>query len=310
MSFLKFFFYLLFLFFYQYQSFSSENISIKIKINNQIVTNYDLEKEKKYLIALNPNLKNLDKKIQNKIAKDSIAKEMIKKNELKKYFDLEKQNTVISQFIKNFYTNLGIENEANFENYLNNFDWTLSEVKQKIKIEVLWNQLIFDRYINQVKIDKDKLKNKIELSEKREFRTLYDLSEIIFQIEKGKTSENTIDLIEKSIGEIGFENTANLYSISDSSKIGGKIGWVAENNLSTVISGALKNLNVGNHTSVINLNSKFIILKLNDIKKEKRIIDKEKELTNLIKAEQNRQLDNYSKIFFDKIKINTKIYEY
>tara|TARA_B100000575_G_C23084348_1_gene624849 strand:+ start:596 stop:1528 length:933 start_codon:yes stop_codon:yes gene_type:complete len=310
MSFLKFSFFLLFLLFHQFHSFSNENISIKIKINDQIVTNYDLEKEKKYLMALNPNLKNLNNKLQNQIAKDSIAKEIIKKNELKKYFDLEKQSTIITQFIKNFYTNLGIENEINFEKYLNNFGWTLKEVKQKIKIEVLWNQLIFDRYINQVKIDKVKLRNKINVNEKKEFRTLYELSEIIFQIEKGGNLKNTTVLINKSINEIGFENTANLYSISDSSKIGGKIGWVAENSLSTEIFDSLKNLNIGDHTSVINLNSKFIILKLNDVKKEKRIIDKEKELNNLIKAEQNRQLDNYSKIFFDKIKINTKIYEY
>ena len=310
MDFLRFFLFLFFLLLYQNESFSNEKISIKIKINDQIITNYDLEKEKKYLMALNPNLKNLNEKLQNKIAKDSIAKEIIKKNELKKYFNLEEPNLSIAPFIKNFYTNLGIKNESDFSRYLNNFGWTLNEVRSKIKIEVLWNQLIFDRFINQVKIDEVKLKNKINLSEKKKFRNLYELSEIIFVIEKGKSFESTIDLINKSIKEIGFENTANLYSISDSSKIGGKIGWVAGNNLSVKISNSLKNLSVGDHTQAINLNSKFIILKLNDIKKEKRIIDKDKELANLIKTEQNRQLDNYSKIFFDKIKINTKIYEY
>ena len=296
--------------FYHSGSFSTENIEIKIKINDQIITNFDLEKEKKYLMALNPNLKNLKKDLQEKIAKDSIAKEMIKKNELAKYFKLDGEDTIISQFIKNFHTNLGIQNENDFEIYLNGFGWTLDEVKKKIKIEVLWNQLIFDRFIKQVKINELELKKKIDKSEKKLFRTLYELSEIVFQIEKGKTFDDTVNLINKSIKEIGFENTANLYSISDSSKIGGKIGWVDENNLSTALFNSLNNTEVGAHTSALNLNSKFIILKLNDIKKEKKIIDKEKELASLIKSEQNRQLDNFSKIFFDKIKINVKIYEY
>ena len=295
---------------FQTLSLSQENIQIKIKIDDQIVTNYDLEKEKNYLMALNPNLKNLEKNLQYKIAKDSIAKEIIKKNELKKYFELDGQDTMISQFIKNFYTNLGIDNESSFEKYLNNFGWSLDEVKQKIKIEVLWNQLIFDRFIKQVKINKIELENKVNKKKQTDFRTLYDLSEIVFQIEKGKTLEKTIDSISQSIVEIGFDNTANLYSITDSSKIGGKIGWIDNANLSPEIYNSLKKIEIGEHTPVINLNSKFIILKLNNIKKEKKIINKEKELRNLIKMEQNRQLDNFSKIFFDKIKINTKIYEY
>ena len=295
---------------FQTQSFSQENIQIKIKIDDQIVTNFDLEKEKNYLMALNPNLKNLEKNLQYKIAKDSIAKEIIKKNELKKYFELDGQDTMISQFIKNFYTNLGIDNESSFEKYLNNFGWTLDEVKKKIKIEVLWNQLIFDRFIKQVKINKIELENKVNKKKQTDLRTLYDLSEIVFQIEKGKTLEKTIDFINQSITEIGFDNTANLYSVTDSSKIGGKIGWIDNANLSPEIYNSLKKIKIGEHTPVINLNSKFIILKLNNIKKEKKIINKEKELRNLIKMEQNRQLDNFSKIFFDKIKINAKIYEY
>ena len=300
----------LILFFFHSISPANENISIKIKINNQIITNFDLEKEFKYLTALNPNLKNISDELKIKIAKDSIAKEIIKKNELKKYFELNQSDKVISQFIKNFYTNLGISDETTFEKYLNQYDWSLEDVKQKIKIEVLWNQLIFERYKSQIKINEEELKKKIDLLEKEKKRTLYDLSEIIFQIEKNKSFEDTINSISKSIQEIGFENTANLYSVADSAKIGGKIGWIEESNLSSKLSEELKKINIGENTKPVNISSKFIILKLNKIKKEKKIIDKKKELSNLIKSEENRQLNNFSKIFFDKIKINTKIYEY
>jgi len=299
-----------FLFFnYTTKTFSNDNIKIKIKIDNEIVTNFDLKKEKDYLLALNPNLKELKNELQNKIAKDSIVREVIKKNEVEKYFKLNQKNEMINIFIKRLYTNLGFVDELSFENYLIQYNWTIDEVKKKIEIESLWNQLIFDKYKNQVKIDKIMLKEKVENEQKNEFKILYNLSEIVFIIEKDKTYENTIKSINSSITEIGFENTANLYGISESSNVGGKIGWVDSNSLSSSLITSLKNLEIGEYTKPVKIGSRFIILKINDIKKEKKIIDNEKELRNLIKIEENRQLNNFSKIYFDKLQINTKINE-
>ena len=304
-------FIIFFLFFsYVTKTLSNDNIKIKIKINNEIVTNYDLKKEKDYLIALNPNLKELKNELQNKIAKDSIIREVIKKEEVKKYFKLNQKNIMINAFIKRLYTNLGFVDELVFENYLIEYNWTINDVKKKIEIESLWNQLIYDKYGNQIKIDKIKLKEKVENDQKNDFKIFYNLSEIVFIIEKDKTYENTIKSIDTSITEIGFKNTANLYSVSESSNIGGKIGWVDSNSLSSTLISSLKNLKIGEYTKPVKIGSRFIILKINDIKKEKKIIDNEKELKNLIKIEENRQLNNFSKIYFDKLKLNTKINEF
>ena len=295
---------------YSHKILSDEKVLIKLKIDNEIITNFDLEREKKYLNALNPNLKNISDELQIKIAKDSVSKEIIKKNKLKKYFDLESDDIKIEQFIKNFFVNLGFNNKIEFESYLIEFGWTLSEIEEKVKIEVLWNQFIFEKYQNQIKIDIENLKSKIKLGEKNKFKTLYDLSEIFFQIEKNKNFTNTLNSIETSILEIGFENTANLYSVSDSAKIGGKIGWVNENSLSSALAKAIKTIQVGNYTQPIKLNNGFIILKINNKKNEEKIVDVENELKKLIKIEETKQLNNFSKIYFDKVKINTKIYEY
>ena len=302
--------FLIIIFFSINKTYANENIFIKIKIKNEIITNFDLEKERKYLIALNPKLNEINKDLQIKIAKDSVIKEVIKKNELQKFFKLNQKNEVIDGFIKNFYNNLGFNDSNSFNEYLNEFGWNLDEVYKKLEIESLWNQLIFDRYKNQLQIDKIKLRDKIEKYKDSEFKTLYDLSEIVFIVDKDKTYENTVMSINQSIIEIGFENTANLYSISDSSKVGGKIGWININSLSPKISNSLKKVDLGQFTSPVNLNSKFIILKINDIKKEKKIIDVNKELGKLIKSEENRQLNNFSKMYFDRLKINTKIDEY
>ena len=307
---LNFIIFFIIIIFNTHKSYSDEKVYIEIKINNEIITNFDLEKEKNYLNALNPNLKDLKDELQITIARDSIAKEVIKKDELKKYFDLNSKNININKFIKNFLENLGFNNEIQFEDYLLKYGWTLDEVKEKIKIEVLWNQFIFDKYQNQVQINVTKLKDKINNDKNKKFKTLYDLSEIVFQIKKDKNFKITYDSIKKSVSEIGFENTANLYSVSDSAKIGGKIGWVDENSLSTKLSNALKNIEPGQHTIPINLNNRFIILKINNKKNEEKIIDFDKELKKLIKFEETKQLNNFSKIYFDKIKINTKIDEY
>lgn len=310
MKFINFTIFIGILFFYSNKTLSDEKISIKIKINNEIITNFDIERERKYLNILNPNLKSLNDQLQIKIAKDSISKEVIKRNVLKKYFDLENEDIIIDKFIKNFYNNLGFNNEIEFESHLLSFGWSIKEVEKKIKIEVMWNQFIFDRYKNQIKIDLDKLKNKIKLDENNKFKSLFNLSEIIFRVEKNNNYANTLDSIKKSIAEIGFENTANLYSVSDSAKIGGKIGWIEENSLSVKLSNAVKTINVGEYTEPVKLNNGFIILKINNKKNEEKVIDFDNELKKLIKFEETKQLNNFSKIYFDKIKINTKINEY
>ena len=168
---------------------------------------------------------------------------------------------MINIFIKRLYTNLGFVDELSFENYLIQYNWTIDEVKKKIEIESLWNQLIYDKYRNQVKIDKIKLKEKVENDQKNDFKILYNLSEIVFIIEKDKTYENTIKSIDSSIIEIGFENTANLYSISESSNVGGKIGWVDSNSLSSSLINSLKNLKIGEYTKPVKIGSKIYHLK-------------------------------------------------
>jgi len=289
---------------------SDEKVLIKFKINNEIITNYDLEREKNYLNVLNPNLKKIEEKLQIKIATDSIVKEIVKKQELKKYFDIDNEDIMVEKYIENFFLNLGFKNVTEFENYLVRFGWTLEEVKKKIKIEVLWNQVIFDRFKNQIKIDVGKLENKIKSNKKNKFKTLYNLSEIIFQVEKDNTYIKTLNSIQKSISEIGFENTANLYSISDSAKIGGKIGLVDENSLSSNLSMALQSIKIGEYAKPVKINNGFIILKINSMENKEKIIDIDKELKKLIKSEETKQLNNFSKIYLDKVKINTKINEY
>ena len=137
----------------------------------------------------------------------------------------------------------------------------------------------------------------------------YNISEIIFIKKRDKNINELMDEIELSISEIGFNNTATLYSISESSKFGGKIGWVNENNLSEEILIELEKIKKGERTKIITIGNRYLILKIDEIKTTKKIINEEDELNKLIQAETNRQLNQFSKIYFDKSKINYLINE-
>tara|TARA_B110001454_G_scaffold6596_1_gene6148 strand:+ start:305 stop:1231 length:927 start_codon:yes stop_codon:yes gene_type:complete len=299
---------IIFLLIFNLKAYSENNIFLSYKIEDIIITNIDIKNESKYLIALNNQLKNLDNKKILKIAEASIIRETVKKIELLKYFNLNQEDKIIDNVIKDFYLKLDLDNEGDFEKYLNDYDLTISDIKKKIEIEVTWNQLIYDRYKNQINIDHESLKKKIKKISASQYKKKYHLSEIFFE-KKEKSINDTFKQIEESIKEIGFKNTANIYSISESAKFGGDLGWIEEKNLSDKLSLVLKKLSVGNYTKPIQIGNKFLILNLNEIKNDKIQVNEKEELIKMIEYEKNRQLGQFSKIYYDKVKINTLINE-
>ena len=281
-----------------------------MKIDNQIITNYDLEKEANYLLALNPSLKEIDKKKLMTISKRSLIKEKIRKNEILKYKNLDKKNAQIETVLNNLILSLNYENQNQFQEYLIKFNLSLDDLKEKIEIENEWKNLVYAKYFNSVKIDKSDLIRKIEKMSERKFLIEYNLSEILFTKRKSFLIEDQIDEINESIEKVGFENTANLFSISDSSKIGGKIGWVRENNLSNEINKSLKKIKVNTYSEPIRIGNNFLILKINEIKQVPIEVDKKKELDKIVMIETTKQLDRFSNILYDKIKLNSKISEF
>ena len=290
-------------------SYSKINLQIILKINDQILTTFDLEKESNLLLALNPKLKEIGKNDLKEIAKKSMIKETIRKIEILKYKELNLQNNQVNDVLNTMIQNLNYSNQSQFENYLNNFSISIDDIKKKIEIENEWKNLIYAKFFKSVKIDKNKLINKIEKLDKKKLFLEYNLSEIVFVNNQDISLEEQSKKIQESIENNGFENTANLYSISDSSKLGGKIGWIKENNLSLEINRELNNLKKSSYSDPIKIGNKYIILKINDIKKTAVEIDKEKELNKMIMIETSKQLDKFSNVFYNKVKLNSVISE-
>ena len=302
------FYKILFLFFILISQSYGENVFIKVNVDDNIITNIDIKKEINYLIVLNPKLLELDENSKKEIAKKSIIKEIIKKKEIIKFIDFKKKNSLEDEMLKNLY-NKSNTNQNEFEKILLEKDsYNIEEIKEKLKIEIFWNDLIYLKFKDQIKIDERELSKKIENLSDKDIKE-YSLSEIVFEKKKDESLDVLMKRINSSIENIGFENTANIYSISDSAKFGGKIGSIKESNLSKKIIDEIDNLEQGQHSKVIQIGNNFLILKIDKIELKKLEIDKNKELEKMIKFETNRQLKQFSKIYFSKSKINYIINE-
>ena len=289
---------------------SIAKINIIVSVDNEIITNYDVIKEGRYLRILNPSLNNLNKDQITELAKQSLIKEIIKKKEISKFISLEEKNhPFINERLTDLFVKLGYENIEAFKYVLlNNETYSYKEIEFKIKIELYWNELIFNRYNNQVIINEKELTKKINKLKNKKRRELF-LSEIVFRKKKDEDLNDTIFKIKKSISEIGFDNTANIYSISESSKFGGKIGWLKEGALSKEIYESINNLKVKEYSDVIKIENNFIILRIDEIKIVENKIDKKKEKEKLIQIEKNKKLEKFSRIYFSKVKKNYLINE-
>tara|TARA_B100000579_G_scaffold420826_1_gene420956 strand:- start:2400 stop:3335 length:936 start_codon:yes stop_codon:yes gene_type:complete len=302
------FIYLLIIFFFILKPVNSENkIKIELQIENEILTNIDFLNEENYLVALNNSLKNLPKNQLKKISKDSLIREKIKKNELLKFYDFKKADKYSEQILSDFYKRLNFKNKEEFNSYLINYNLNILDIKEKLKIETLWNELIFKKYNNQVKIDKEKIKLKIKNQKK--ILKEYKVSEILFQLSSDENINDKYKLILKNIENSGFKNSANIFSVSDSSKFGGEIGWINENQLNDKLLKEIEKLKVNQITEPIQTSSGYLLIKLNNKREKEKKLSFEKTFKQMITEEKNRQLNQFSLIYFNKIKQNIYISE-
>jgi peptidyl-prolyl cis-trans isomerase SurA len=296
------------LFFFISKPFSLEN-KILFKINNGIITSIDIEEEYRYLIALNDNLKKLSQNEIIEIAKKSIIKEKIKIIEINKSFKNPKiPDEILQQILKNFYTRFNFDNLDDFKKYLISNNVKYQDVKNKIEIESLWNELIIAKFSSKIQINENEIRNNLIKNQKK-FSKSYLLSEIFFEISNSSQLDNRYQEIKEIIQEKGFENAAASLSTSSTANQGGKIGWIDEDSLNENLKKILSKLNVNEFTEPLIMPGGFMILKINEIKKKEKKQNIENELKRIINFKKNDQLKQFSKIYFNKVKKNTKIHE-
>ena len=293
--------------FTNFQSNALEN-KIIVKVDNEIITSFDVENESKFLKILNPKLKELDKRQIFEISKNSIIRQKIKKVEILKHRkNLDLEGKFIDELIKTNYSRFQISNLNDFEKFFKNFNVDVENLREKIVIQALWNNLIVFKYSSKIRINKDELKKQI-LNDKNEI-TCYHLNEILFNITDSSNLNKKFKDIEKIIKSSNFENAALLYSESNSNNLGGDIGWIDETSLNKNIRNILKNLDINNYTKPILTSNGFLILMIKNKKKIKKSFDLEKELKSLVNLRTNEQFMQFSSVLFKKASKNISINE-
>ena len=285
---------------------SIEN-KIEFKVNNEIITSIDIIKELNFLAALNPKILELDKNQIFEISKNSIIKEKIKTLEILKFKrEIAIDDNYLSKLVRESYMKINLSSENEFLDYLSKYNLELKDFKKKITIEALWNQLIYSKFKSKVNIDIDKIKSEV-VNNKNNKVTLFNLSEIIFNIDQNQTLEKRFEQIKNDIDLNGFENAAVIHSISDTGSTGGKLGWINQNSINQKLNEKIKNLNVGDFTMPIVIPGGFLIIKLEDVKEQDKEINLEEEIQKLIILKTNQQLNQFSNIYYNKIKKDIKI---
>ncbi len=289
---------------------ANAQVTIKYKVNNQIITNVDIIEEKSYLIFLRPELKKLSDDELIKISGNSLIRKVIKKKELDFIFKNLNNLMYMEEIKNNLFKFKKVKNEKEFKLLLKKEKVEYDKVLERIKYDALWNELIFKKYNQLVKIDRDKLKNKLKIKISNDKKYEYNLSEILFEVESNSNLKEINNKIIKYIKLNDFKTAASKFSISSSSNKGGDIGWVKETLLSEKLNNILKNMNIGEVSKPIPYPSGYLLLKMNDKKELNQVLNFDEELKDLIRFEKNKQLNQFSLMHYKKLRQNVKINEY
>tara|TARA_B100000900_G_scaffold415913_1_gene447838 strand:- start:25 stop:951 length:927 start_codon:yes stop_codon:yes gene_type:complete len=282
---------------------------ILVKIEQELITSVDIYNHSKYLIALNEEMKKLKDEELFEISKNLIIREKIKKISLNsENKDLTIDDQILDRYIKSSFTFKKLNGLNDYKKFIESLELDFEYMKEKLVIELLWNNLIFNKFSSKIKINKDDLKKEI-LNKENKYIISYLLQEIVFEASNKSEIESKYKKIQKNINEEGFEKTAFIYSISETSTNGGHLGWINEGSLNRQILKEVKNLKKGENTNPILIPGGFLILKIEDKKSVEKNINIENELNNLIKIKTNQQLNEYSNIYFNKLKKDLAINE-
>jgi len=294
---------LFFLIFLNIKEVNALENKILLKIDNQIITTLDIYEEIRFLKIFNPEVNSLSEKELIEISKNSIAREIIKKIEIMNFVEeIKVEDEFLLKFIKSNYSKIGINSIKSFEDYLNENNLDIKIAKEKIATQLIWNDLVFQKYNSKINIDREKIKEEILKNPQKKIQKELSLSEIVFEVTQKSELEEKYEKIIFDIEQTGFKNAALTHSISNTSSVGGFIGWVKEDNLNKNIKSEINKLEKGQYSKPIRTSAGFMILKLEDLREYEIEFDLNNKVKEMVRFKTNEQLNQFSNIYFNKVK--------
>ena len=282
---------------------------ILFKVDNEIITTIDIYEEIRFLKTFNPEMSNLSEPQLFEISKNSILRDKIKKIEIMNFVKtLKVENKFIFNLIRNRYSDMNIKSFEDFENYLKDKNFNVNYIREKFTIELIWNDLIYQKFNKKVVINKDKIRKEILQNPQKGKQRELLLSEIIFDAQNKINLNDMHKKILLDIEKFGFKKSAIIHSNSDTATNGGLIGWVKEDNLNKTIKKSISKLQPGQFSEPIRTSSGFMIIKVDDKREYVSNINLEDKVNDVVRFQTNNQLDQFSSMYFNKIKKDLMIY--
>ena len=282
---------------------------ILFKIDNEIITTIDIYEEIKFLKVFNPEINSLSDVELFEISKNRLIKDKIKKIEIMKFVrELKVDDKFLLKLVEKKYSRLNINSIKNFEKYLEKENLNIEIVKEKFTIELMWNDLIYQKFSKKVVIDKERIKNEISQNSQKKFQKEFLLSEIVFNVANKDEFNNKYQKILVDIEKVGFKKTALIHSNSDTAANGGLIGWVKEVNLNKRLKKVISELKPGQFSKPVRTSSGFIIIKIDEEKEYVLKFNLTDRIDEIIRFKTNEQLNQFSNMYLNKLKKNLIIY--
>ena len=276
---------------------------ILFKVDNEIITTIDIYEEIRFLKMFNPEMNDLSESELFEISKNSILRDKIKKIEIMNFVKTIKvEDKFIFNLIRSRYSNINISSFEDFENYLKDKNFNVDNIREKFTIELIWNDLIYQKFNKKVVINKDKIRKEILQNPKKKNQREFLLSEITFNVQNQNDLNDRHKKILLDIEKIGFKKSAFIHSDSDTATNGGLIGWIKEDNLNKVIKKSISKLQPGQFSEPIRTSSGFMIIRIDDEKEYASNINLEDKVNEMIRYKTNNQLDQFSSMYFNTIK--------
>lgn len=282
--------YLLFLLlFVIFNKLYATKIEILAKVNNQIITNMDLEYRLNLAIEISniPNEIKFRKQIRQQIL-NLLIDENLKIQEAEKYGILVSSAEVYSEISK-LEENLKLPKDSLIKNFRRK---NIPEIViyNQIRGQLLWNKIISYRFANNISIANQQTEEALQNFIKSSGEVEYNISEIFISAASNNlenSSEDKIYSIYNKINSTNFTILAQQFS-DGALNIN---NWYRESALNPEIIKTIRNLQIGDISEPIKTNSGLHIYLLNDKRKTKKIIE-------------NETLYNLSQIFFKTTEAN------
>ena len=281
--------------------------SLFATVGNKAITHSDIIEEIKLILILtNRGFAEDEREMLEQTAIKSVVRRKIKLIEIQKYNFSDFNKEDLDRELNMRAVNLGLnidELKMIFETNEINID----KVVDNIKVELLWNGLIFSLYKDRLSISKSEIEEQLKLIQDKNEIQEYLISEIIIKPTSTEKIEFEIEKIKKKIEIEGFENVARNLSISETASQGGDLGWVNENTITEEFKSEITNTPLGNISKPIILTQGVLIFKVRDTRKLKKFKNLDDKKNYLVNAEKNKILKMYSLTHYDKLKRSTPI---